>query len=141
MANLKASQAKMKIWYDRRAKSRSFKEGEKVLALLPMPNSPLQVRFCGPYLVTKKLNNVNYVISMPDRRKSQRLCHVNMLKKYFERETSKNVTKVALVAMTVEVEEDLCRDEIMSGYVKLQNSDVLSNLQGKLSHLTKSERQ
>ena len=141
MENLKASQARMKTWYDRRAKNRSFKEGEKVLALLPVPNSPLQARFCGPYLITKKLNNVNYVISTPDRRKSQRLCHVNMLKKYFERETSRNATKVAPVAMTVEVEEDLCRDEIMSGCVKLQNSDVLSNLQEKLSHLTKSERQ
>ena len=103
MENLKASQAKIKTWYDKRAKNRSFKEGEKVLVLLPLPNSPLQARFCGPYLVTKKLNNVNYVINMPDRRKSQRLCHVNMLKKYFEREMSKNVTKVAPVAMTVKV--------------------------------------
>ena len=70
-----------------------------------MPKSPLQARFCGPYLVTKKLNNVNYVFSTPDRQKSQRLCHVE---KYFEREMSKNVTKVAPVAMTVEVEKDLC---------------------------------
>ena len=131
--NLKASQTKMKTWYDKRARSRSFIVGEKVLALLPVPKSPLQARFCGPYLITKKINNVNYIIHTPDRRKSQRLCHVNMLKKYYEGEKV-NITRVAPVAMTVEVEDFSCRDEL-SGSVRLKNSDVLSNLQEKLGHL------
>ena len=52
-----------------------------------------------------------------------------------------NITRVAPVAMTVEVEEDFsCRDEIMSGSVKLKNSDVLANLQEKLSHLPAPEQ-
>ena len=130
--NLKASQTKMKTWYDKR-RSRSFIVGEKVLALLPVPKSPLQARFCGPYLITKKINNVNYIIHTQDRQKSQRLCHVNMLKKYYEGEKV-NITRVAPVAMTVEVEDFSCRDEL-SGSVRLKNSDVLSNLQEKLGHL------
>ena len=34
--NLKHSQCKMKTWYGKKAKSRSFKVGEKILALLPI---------------------------------------------------------------------------------------------------------
>ena len=47
---------------------------------------------------------------------------------------------VAPVAMTVEVEEDLCQDKVMNDCEKQQNFDVLSNLLGKLSHLTTSEQ-
>ena len=42
--NLMVSQQKVKTWYDKRAKSRSFKVGEKVLVLLPIPQQHLQPR-------------------------------------------------------------------------------------------------
>ena len=84
--NLNISQHKMKMWYDKKARCRSFQVGEKVLTLLPISKSPLQARFCGPYLITRKASDVSYIIHTPDRLKSQRLCHVNMLKKYHERE-------------------------------------------------------
>ena len=35
--NLKRSQCKMKTWYDKKARDRSFGVGEKVLVLLPIP--------------------------------------------------------------------------------------------------------
>jgi len=53
--NLKNSQCKMKTWYDKKAKNRSFKVGEKVLALLPIRQHPLQARYCGPYVVQGRL--------------------------------------------------------------------------------------
>jgi len=43
--NLKASQQKMKTWYDKDAVNREFGVGDLVLALLPIPGSPLQVSY------------------------------------------------------------------------------------------------
>lgn len=83
--NLECAQTKMKTWFDKNAKSRVFKPGEKVLVLLPMPGSSLQARYSGPYVVKSKVGDRDYLISTPDRRRSTRLCHVNMLKPYFDR--------------------------------------------------------
>ena len=80
--NLKQAQNKMKIRHDKKAKDRQFKVGDKVLALLPIPYQPLQARYSGSYAISKKVSEVDYVIDTPDRQKSQRMCHVNMLKAY-----------------------------------------------------------
>ena len=104
--HLKTSQDKMKKNADKNAKARSFKPGDKVLVLLPLQGEPLKAKFSGPYCVKKKLNDVNYVISTPDRRKEQRVCHVNMLKEYFEREASQPVGMTQVVDSEVEVGVD-----------------------------------
>ena len=57
-------------------------------ALLALPRQPLQARFCGPYIVTKKVGDGNYIIHTPDWRRTERLCNVNMLKQYFAREVA-----------------------------------------------------
>ena len=88
---MKTVQGKMKTWYDKKAQQRIFKMGEKVLALLPLPRQLLQARFCGPYIIIKKVGDVNYVIHTPDRRRTERFCHVNMLKRYLEREDAAKV--------------------------------------------------
>jgi len=46
----------------------------------------LQAKFRGPYVVEQQLGSVDYVISTQDRRKTKRVCHVNLLKKYHERD-------------------------------------------------------
>jgi transposase InsO family protein len=46
--------SKAKVWYDRKARMQEFKPGDKVLMLLPIPGSPLQLKLHGPY----KLANV-----------------------------------------------------------------------------------
>ena len=77
---------KAKVWYDRRAVNRVFSPGEKVMVLLlPIPGKPMQARYHGPYAVVEQVGPVDYVIATPDRRKTNRVCHVNLLKKYFER--------------------------------------------------------
>jgi len=63
---------------------RSFIPGDKVLVLLPIPGKPLHAKFHGPYIVGEQLGPVDYVISTPDRRKTKRVCHVNLLKKYVD---------------------------------------------------------
>ena len=143
LKNMRVSQSRMKKWYDKKAQRRTFKVGEKVLALLPLPNHPLQARFCGPYIVTKRVGDVNYVIYMPDRRKIQRLCHINMLKSYYEADYVACVATVAPVygeQDTKVSEYSISTDNVMiSGSCTLQNSDILANLAIKLSHLSQQQ--
>jgi len=40
--NLETTQTKMKAWYDRKARKRSFQVGDEVLILLPLHGHPLQ---------------------------------------------------------------------------------------------------
>ena len=84
--NMTVAQGKMKRLFDQDAKSRSFNPGDKVLVLLPIPGSALQARYSGPYLVKKKVGDRDYIIDTPERRRRSRLCHINMLKPYFDRE-------------------------------------------------------
>ena len=87
-SNLKSAQSKMKLRYDENAQDRNFEPGDKVLALLPIPGKPLQARYYGPYTVDKKLSGVNYIVNSPGGRKQKQLCHINMLKKYIDRDIS-----------------------------------------------------
>ena len=141
-SNLKSAQNKMKVWYDTNAKERVFKPGEKVLVLLPIPGRPLQARYFGPYTVDKKLNNLNYVINTPGRRKQKQLCHINMLKEYIERDNSKfsPVNAVSpVIQENPEIIPEVNPDEVNfdsdSTSSKLRNSDILRNIDEKLLHL------
>ena len=149
--NLEKSQEKMKEWYDKRAAARHFSPGDKVLVLLPIAGEPLRAKFCGPYTVERKVNDLNYVIATPDRRKAKRLCHVNMLKQYFERREKVQVALVKRSETKVENgEDDIDANCVLSEKetwketkgeckLKLENSDALKSLHTKLSHL--NERQ
>ena len=77
--------SKSKKWYDKKARDRSFQPGDEILALLPLQNS-LQAKYCGPYRVLEKLGPVDYVIDTPNRKKTKRVCHVNLLKAYHRRD-------------------------------------------------------
>ena len=142
--NLAQAQSKMKSWYDKRAREQVFKESEKVLLLLPKPGSPLQAKFSGPYTVLKKLNSVDYVISTPDRRKTKRVCHVNMINPYHEREPVVAVSCLKL-AGPVEAEEkgvDLVEEYLAKmALTPIRNSEVVADLDSKLAHLTELQKQ
>ena len=149
--NLKRSQQKMKEQYDKRTKERQLRTGDKVLILLPVPGEPLRAKFCGPYEVEKKVNDLNYVVSTPDRRKTKRLCHINMLKQYFERQDKAQVATVQRYFENANTDQSEAKDNQMEGEeeenkeferdMKLHNSDVLRNVHLKLSHLeTKKQK-
>ena len=129
----------MKTKFDKKLVSRSFKPGDKVLVLLPVPGHPLQARYFGPYIVSEKKSEQNYVIKTPDRRKSQQLCHINMLKPYFERK--KEIGPEVVNAVNVGLCKDSYQPQILSDMTKLSNSDVLNNLEEKLKHLEPSKRE
>ncbi|MES9950010.1 MAG: RNase H-like domain-containing protein [Candidatus Thiodiazotropha sp.] len=143
-SNLKIAQDKMKLRYDENAKVRSFKPGDKVLALLPIPGRPLQARYFGPYTIEKKASELNYIINTPGRRKQKQLCHINMLKEYIDRESSTVASVTVSDTYSAKQEETDCEDMNFEksdpGTAKLKNSDILKNLDQKLSHLEPTQR-
>ena len=153
--NLQESQSKMKVWYDRKAKSRCFEPGDRVLVLFPVVDNPLQAKYSGPYKVVKKISDTNYLVKTPDRRKETQVCHINMLKAYHEKPKPELVTlnnRLGLespthskdcVGQVAEKEEDT-ESEVRLGNdqqpIKLQNSQILNDLDTKLSHLPSVQR-
>ena len=77
----------MKISYDLTTKEREFNPGDKVLVLLPIIGNPLQARYHGPHVIEKRISNLNYIIQTSDRSKQRQLCHINMLKPYFDKDS------------------------------------------------------
>ena len=136
-SNLKTSQGKMKARYDNHVIDRKFKPGDKVLALLPIPGRPLQARYFEPYTIDKKTSYLNYIINTPGRRKNKQMCHVNMLKEYFDRDSC--ISKPITVVNTVPQESNVFEAEVNSDFI--DKSDILRNLDNKLSHLEPSQQE
>jgi hypothetical protein len=69
-------QDKMKQWYDKDAMIREFKPGEKVFVLLFIHCLPLQAKYCWPYVIESRLNDLIYIVNTPTRRKKSQICQV-----------------------------------------------------------------
>lgn len=87
------------------------------------------------------------VVSTPERRKKSRVCHVNMLKTYVSRHDSVKMSPVVTVAPAVESlaeyspeSDDLMMNSAAFTTARLSNSETLSNLSSKLSHLSVSNQ-
>ena len=65
--HLDEAQARMKTWFDCKAKDRYFAVGQKVLVLLPCLKGALQARFEGPYTITKEVSEVDIIVRTPSR--------------------------------------------------------------------------
>ncbi len=138
-------------WYDKDARNRVFKPGDKVLALFPLLGNSLQAKYSGPYEIETKLGDLDYVIKTPGRRKGRQLCHVNMLKEYKERnDTANPVCSVSPttgidsandgITETIADHKDSSVNKDNDYAIKLQNSDVLANLDKKLGHLPERQQ-
>ncbi|XP_013856350.1 uncharacterized protein LOC106512230 [Austrofundulus limnaeus] len=141
--NLKKAQRKMKKWFDQKAETRVFHPGDKVLALLPVQGSSFQAKFYGPYSVLRQVSAQDYVVSTPDRKKLTQLCHVNLLKPYFSRSLDEKMEVKAVassvkvdVSCTAKLEEDVHTPDNAVFQPRLKNSEMLSNLQLLLGHLS-----
>ncbi|KAL5018041.1 hypothetical protein ScPMuIL_003763 [Solemya velum] len=117
--------------FDRKAKVREFRPGDKVLLYLPIPKSSLQSKYFGPYTVNRKVSDTGYIIDTPDRCRKTRYCHINLLKAYYDRSTCSPV----LTVETEEIGAQICESE-----VRLNNSDILANLDTKLHNLPTDKR-
>ncbi len=148
--SLATSQSKMKRQFDKRAVARVFDPGDKVLILLPIPGSGLQAWFSGPYVVERKISETDYVVHTPDRKRSSRVCHINMLKRYVSRaDVSPSPAPavpepVATVCVAPPPPCPLAESELIEKSVvpsaRLGNSAVLNDLDSFLSHLPVSAR-
>ena len=98
--NLTKQQDRQKRWYDAKARMREFKPGDLVLVLLPTSTNKLLAQWQGPYQIVTRMGKLNYLLDMHDRRKRQRVFHVNMLKGYQVR------------AVVEEVEDNHYADEL-----------------------------
>ena len=162
-ANLTKAQQKMKTLFDKTSEKREFSPGDQVLVLLPITGQPLRAKYFGPYTVHEKVSDTNYVVLTPGRRKEKRLCHVNMIKKYFSRSHEEESPKQTSVPSNevgypsnVEVaisqplgpdEVEERKEEVLSAETdlpgmgaKLNNSDVMLDLDAKLSHLPPDQK-
>src|SRR6218665_3861793 len=94
---------KSKVWYDRKAREVSYDVDDQVLLLLPLVGKPLQAKYSGPYIIEKRLGEVACVICTPDRRKSRRTVHANLMRKFIPRDTPP-VLPVAVVIVDTSVQ-------------------------------------
>lgn len=147
--HLAESQIKMKSRHDRTSVVRDFQAGDSVLALLPVPNSPMHARFAGPYKIEKKLSDTNYAVLTPDRRRKSRVCHVNMLKAYVARDVPEVNPSAAIVTTTNVVEPSLIGaletgevtgKDVQASCGRFSNSSILATLPSHLSYLSKNQR-
>jgi len=96
----KLARSKSKVWYDKKARERSYEPGQLVLACLPIPGHTFDAKYCGPYRIIQRLGPVDYLLSTPDRRKTQRICHINMLKPYIVRDNRFVLSQIADICVT-----------------------------------------
>ena len=143
---LQMSQGKMKKNYDRHTEQREFSPGDQVLALTPIVGSPFQAKYTSPYTVIEKLSDLNYFIATPGRRKSKQLCHINLLRPFYNRvsesgQAEEGVRPVLVASSVAGMHEDGVPepdDSLLCG--RLKNSEALSSLDKVLSHLSDSRR-
>ena len=157
-AHLSSAQAIMKKHYDKSKKvcPQNYAVGEQVLVLLPVVGSSLSVKYSGPYVIHKKISDLDYVVKTPDRRKPFQLCHVNMLKKFYVRNpvnstTTDNIQSSKLSSInnivlnspdSISNNKDSDQDFILPQHgPALTNIKVLNNLKSsKLSHLSPNKQ-
>ena len=78
------TQGKNKKYFNKKAKLRVLEKGEKVLVLLPTASNKLLFQWKGPAEVTERRGLVNYRVKFESG--EEKTFHINMLKRYNERE-------------------------------------------------------
>ena len=85
--NLKRAQSKQKRVYDAQSSHRRLEVSDKALVLLPSLGDKLEMRWEGPYKVTKVLKGgLNYELDTGKVRKHHRTYDINLLSKWQSRD-------------------------------------------------------
>lgn len=133
--NLIFSQEQMKVKYDVKTKVRDFKEGDKVLAYIPVHGSSLSTKYHGPYTIKSKVSDLNYIIYTPDRRKATQLVHVNLLKPYKSLNPASDSVRLPCTLVTTK-NDMLETNDLVCEWSGCSNAEILQKLPSYLSHLT-----
>ena len=102
--NLLEAQERQQRLYNRGTKLRQFSPGDKVLVLLPTSSTKLLAKWQGPFVVTRRVGEVDYEVQRTDREGAKQIYHLNLLKAW------KEVVAVSLV--TVDQERDELGPEV-----------------------------
>ncbi|XP_071510123.1 uncharacterized protein [Diadema antillarum] len=101
---LERSASRYKRYYDRKSRQRQLEVGDLVLLLLPTDRNKLLLQWKGPFAVTAKVSDTDYRIDVKGKSK---VFHINLLKKYNERESSLLISDPSAdVACTAILEPD-----------------------------------
>ena len=87
---IRAAQDRQKSYADAQRSERNFDKGDMVfLRVRPKRSSlslgkfkKLSARYCGPYVITKKINDQAYELLLPPDVKVHNVFHISLLKKY-----------------------------------------------------------
>ena len=112
-AELQKSSARYAKYYNQKARHREFQVGDKVLLLLPTDRNKLLLQWKGPFEVISKISSMDYRIDLNGKTK---VFHINLLKKYHDRNNSLSDAETACTAV-IECEDD-----------DADNEDALPNL-------------
>ena len=85
--NVQKLDIKQNAFYDKRARSRKFDVGDKVLLLLPSESNKVLLQWNGPYEVLELVNVMNYKIDVKG---------ANMLKLYVDRQNMTSYRSAAI---------------------------------------------
>ncbi|XP_043958900.1 uncharacterized protein LOC122823389 [Gambusia affinis] len=102
-SHMETAQKHQKVWFDKKARHRSFVPGQKVLVMLPTSDSKLLAKWQGPFEVLRKIGPTTYQVSTPGFHRGSRVLHVNLLKEWVPRK--ENETEVLLIHRVDEEEE------------------------------------
>lgn len=105
ITKMEEMQIKRKLWYDRNAVKREFREGDLVLVLATNKPNKLSVQWIGPGTIRSKISDTNYLVEIPGRKERSQIYHVNMLKPYYKRPEHVNLLACEEDQETV-IEED-----------------------------------
>ncbi len=82
-------QGRNQKYYNRKARPKNIRVGDKVLLLLPTDRNKLLLHWKGPFDGIELVGDVDYKIKFPTGK--VKTFHANMLKKYYERQTESSV--------------------------------------------------
>ena len=140
--NLKSSQESMSHYFNLKAVDRSFNPGDKVLVFIPTEHDPFKAKFSGPYTVLKRISDVNYVIDTPDRRKSSKMVHINLLKPFHENHSENALDDSPLPVNVVSHGADIsCDSSLVDDNVDTRENTVfLAGVRDHLNHLSSNQQ-
>ena len=111
---LAKSYQKNKRLCDRKAKKRIFKEGDKVLVLLPTNHNKLFMQWKRPYVISGCKGENNSYIQMDKKKKN---FHINVLKHYIERKKDEGILKDTETNIGVENSGGSCKSPRSSSFL------------------------
>ena len=99
---------KHKAYYNKRSKHRNLAVGDKVLILLPEKKNKLELCWSGPFEITGKKNEWNYIVK---KRGKEKLYNINLLKLFIDNPEPRIPKNSALnVSCSVVIQDDNALD-------------------------------